>query len=75
MTKSTRSNNELLRESEVADLLSVSVWTLRYWRRHDRGPRWARLGGRIVYPARLLAEHILNLPGGGGKPLPASGTH
>lgn len=39
-------------EQRAAELLSLSVGTLRNWRsRHSpNGPKWARLGGRVVYP-------------------------
>lgn len=43
-------------EQRAAELLSLSVGTLRNWRsRHSpNGPKWARLGGRVVYPVDEL---------------------
>lgn len=48
----------LLTEKEAAERLRVSPGTLRNWRsgREGRGPRYARIGGRVVYDeADLLA--------------------
>lgn len=35
---------DLMTEKEVADLLRVSVSTVRGWRRADEGPPWFRVG-------------------------------
>lgn len=34
---------------EAAELLRTPVSTLRYWRHMNRGPRAARIGGRLMY--------------------------
>ena len=50
----------------MAEILTISVWTLRAWRRKGTGPRWMRLGAkRIVYVAHDLAAYLRSLPGGG----------
>jgi excisionase family DNA binding protein len=41
--------DEYLTESEVAELLKVSVGTLRRWRREGTGPPWLRLGRGVRY--------------------------
>jgi predicted DNA-binding transcriptional regulator AlpA len=40
--------SNLLKEREVAERLSMSVFTLRNWRVAGRGPRWVVLGRRAV---------------------------
>lgn len=39
----------VLRPDEVHEHTGVSVETLKYWRTHGRGPRWYKLGRRVVY--------------------------
>lgn len=64
---------EMLNETEVAKILSLSVWTLRAWRaKGDRGPRFVRISNRCRYPARDLAAYVRGLPTGGGA-VPAGG--
>ena len=36
------------RDYEAAEQLGVSVHALRKWRRLGKGPRWVRLGERLV---------------------------
>jgi len=41
---------DLMREPEVEAMTGISAGTLRWWRaRGDSGPRWAKLGRRVVY--------------------------
>jgi hypothetical protein len=42
-------HNENLLEEEAAALMRQNQRTLRYWRAQGIGPRWAKLGRRIVY--------------------------
>ena len=57
----------MLNEGDVAEILGLSVWTLRAWRyKGDRGPRFIRVSNRCKYPARALSEYIRGLPTGGG---------
>lgn len=35
--------------TELADLLRQPESTIRYWRHVGRGPRWIRMGRRVVY--------------------------
>ncbi len=48
----------LLNEHEAATFLRINVKTLQAWRTAKAGPRFAKLGRRIVYPAREL-EHFV----------------
>lgn len=48
-----------LNEKEAARFLNCSVALLRRMRREHRGPRWVRIGGRLVrYPADWLSEYV-----------------
>ena len=59
----------------MAEILTISVWTLRAWRRKGTGPRWMRLGAkRIVYPVPWLTSYLHSLPGGGGVPAKPGGS-
>lgn len=37
-------------------------------RLRNKGPRWVKDGGRILYPATDLIEYLRSLPSGGGTP-------
>jgi predicted DNA-binding transcriptional regulator AlpA len=54
-------------ERYAASYLSVSVETLRSWRRQGRGPRFRKLGRCVRYLASDLAAFIEALPAGGGR--------
>jgi predicted DNA-binding transcriptional regulator AlpA len=47
-----------LRTREAAERLRVAASTLANWRSQGRGPRYARLGGVIVYPAAELDAFV-----------------
>lgn len=52
---------DLLTEAEAAPVLNVRVQTLRNWRCRDAGPRYRKVGGRMVrYLRSDLAEFIEN---------------
>lgn len=34
---------------ETAEYIPVTVWTLDWWRRNNRGPRSFKIGGRVWY--------------------------
>ena len=42
-------DDELLTAQQVAEKYPVAEATLKYWRHRRTGPRYARLGRRIVY--------------------------
>ena len=39
---------ELLTDRQVARMLNVSCAALRFWRSRGSGPRWCRVGQRLV---------------------------
>lgn len=41
--------SDLVSEHTLSSELSVSVWTLRSWRRKDYGPPAIKLGKRVLY--------------------------
>jgi predicted site-specific integrase-resolvase len=42
-------NNENLTTAELSKEFKVADITLRGWRHRGIGPRWFKLGGRVVY--------------------------
>jgi predicted DNA-binding transcriptional regulator AlpA len=60
----------IVRPEEVSGLTTVPLETLKYWRKLGRGPRWYKLGGRVVYDLdeveRWIAEQR-ELTGVGGQ--------
>ena len=53
-TPGLHSTSRALTEREVADLLGLSVATLRAWRHRGQGPRYLRMGRAVRYlPADL----------------------
>ena len=48
----------LLTVAEVADWLSISPTTLRYWRHVHRGPRSLSVGGAVRYRASDIEEWL-----------------
>lgn len=61
--------NRILNTDEAAAVLGVAAGTLKWWRRLDRGPRWWRIGNRVVYDeldvAVWLSEQKATTGGGG----------
>ena len=57
--RATRSDTtRALTEREVADMLGLSVATLRAWRHRGRGPRFLRLGRSVRYLPSDLADFV-----------------
>lgn len=50
--------NTLLRQGEAARLLTVSPRTLERWRLEGTGPKFLKLGRRVVYRASDMADWI-----------------
>lgn len=38
-----------LKEKDVADMVGLSVQTVRWWRYAGRGPRFYKIGSRVFY--------------------------
>ncbi len=49
---------QLLKESEVAQVLQCTVFALRRWRREKRGLRFVRVGRLIRYSTSDLEDFI-----------------
>ena len=57
--RATRLNTtRALTEREVADMLGLSVATLRAWRHRGRGPRFLRLGRSVRYLPSDLDDFV-----------------
>jgi excisionase family DNA binding protein len=55
----------LLTETEVSNVLRVSLATLRKWRVDNRGPRFIKIGPLVRYQLEDLREWLSSLPTGG----------
>ena len=53
------SSSAFLSEKEAAAYLSVSLSTIRRWRRCDRGPQYFRFGGVLRYSRAALGAFIV----------------
>ena len=57
--RATRSDTmRALTEREVADMLGLSVATLRAWRHRGKGPRFLRLGRSVRYLPSDVADFV-----------------
>jgi hypothetical protein len=56
-----------LGEQEAARTLGVSVALLRFWRWKKIGPRFRKIGRRVVYVRSDLFSFLQKMPAGGGK--------
>ena len=54
----TSDTTRALTEREVAELLGLSVATLRAWRHRGKGPRFLRLGRSVRYLSADLADFV-----------------
>ena len=54
----TRDTARALTEREVAELLGLSVATLRAWRHRGKGPRFLRLGRSVRYLPSDVADFV-----------------
>ena len=54
----TRDTTRALTEREVADMLGLSVATLRAWRHRGKGPRFLRLGRSVRYLPSDVADFV-----------------
>jgi predicted DNA-binding transcriptional regulator AlpA len=57
----------LLNEYQVAEVLGVSVSTVRRWRLLKRGPRYLKLGVLCKYRIEDLSAWLESRPTGGGQ--------
>lgn len=66
MTAVPNSLIHLLNEHAVAELLGVSVATVRRWRLTGNGPKFLKLGSLVKYTPDSIASFLASLPTGGG---------
>ena len=57
----------LLNENEVAEILAVSVGSIRRWRFAKTGPKFIRLGSCIRWRPDDVAAYIASRPTGGSE--------
>ena len=55
MTSEMLDEDSWLSESDVAEMINVAAVTLKGWRRSGRGPKFYRLGPRLI---RYRAEDV-----------------
>jgi hypothetical protein len=57
-TETRHTANLLIDEHQAAEILCLSVKTLRRWRFARRGPPWHRLGAAVRYSTADLQDYI-----------------
>lgn len=57
--------DQLLNEHAVAEVLRVSVATVRRWRLLQRGPKFLKLGALVRYRAEDVTAWLESRPAGG----------
>ncbi len=67
MSTATKILSPFLNDREVAEMLGVSVATVRRWRLIKQGPRYLKLGGLCKYRPEDLQSWIESLPAGGAS--------
>ncbi len=48
----------LLTERQVAEMLSISVATLRRWRSQKKPPEWTKLGSSVRYRTEAIRHFV-----------------
>jgi predicted DNA-binding transcriptional regulator AlpA len=54
-----------LKENAVAEILGVSVATVRRWRLLEQGPRYIKIGASVRYSPDDLSSWLESRPSGG----------
>jgi len=57
--------NHLLNENQVAEILAVSVATVRRWRLFNQGVRFLKIGSSVRYRPEDLEAWLASRPKGG----------
>ena len=69
---------QALSEREAASRLSLSVATLRAWRKKSRGPRFVRFGRAVRYidsdVRRFIEAHLVSVVAEEGENIRAAGS-
>jgi predicted DNA-binding transcriptional regulator AlpA len=58
---------QMLRSCDIAELLGISLWTVKEWRRLKQGPPFLKLSRRTVRYPRSLVELYLRSRISGGE--------
>ena len=58
---------QLLNERRVAEMLGMSVASLRRWRLLQKGPRFIKLGSAVRYKPDDISAWLASRPRGGGQ--------
>jgi predicted DNA-binding transcriptional regulator AlpA len=59
----------LINEYQVAEMLGVSVATVRRWRMTKTGPRYLKVGALCKYQVQDISAWLKSCPSGGQGPL------
>lgn len=54
----TKKTPMYLTPEQVAKKLGMSEGTLSNWRSKDMGPRWVRIGGKVMYKSEAVSTYI-----------------
>jgi predicted DNA-binding transcriptional regulator AlpA len=65
MSKDYNVFERLLNDRQVAELMSVSVATVRRWRLHGAGPRYFKIGALVRYCPEEVRTWLKARPAGG----------
>jgi predicted DNA-binding transcriptional regulator AlpA len=65
MSKQDNQCERLINERQVADLVGVSVATVRRWRLRKWGPRYVKIGALVRYCPRAVRGWLNAQPTGG----------
>ncbi|MFL6353347.1 MAG: helix-turn-helix transcriptional regulator [Bryobacteraceae bacterium] len=65
MEKPDKPTKLLLNESEVAEMLSVPVGSIRRWRFAKTGPKYIKLGNCVRWRPEDVGAYIASLPSEG----------
>lgn len=67
MANTQNAASPLLNEFAVAQMLRVSVATVRRWRLLKQGPRFFKLGASVRYRSEDVTTWLSTMPTGGGN--------
>jgi predicted DNA-binding transcriptional regulator AlpA len=58
----------LLTEHQVAEIIGMSLASLRRWRLQRQGPKYLKIGAAVRYPPADVSAWLESRPTGGGDP-------
>jgi len=51
---------DYLTEAELSAQIDRTLRTLRYWRKHRRGPPWTAIGSSVIYRRESVRKWLLD---------------